>query len=435
VRFIRRLLTVLLSLTAATAGAHEVPDRVRIAMFAKPEGGHLLILVRMPANALIDFLLPTLEGGNWVDLANAPMTAQEGANVWIADMLSLSEDGTPLARPEVLAVRLSKVNDPSFGTFEDALSRVNGLPLPVETLALQEQLTVDALLRTPIARADGRFAFTPRFARLGVVVDTALTFLAPDGQLRAFNFQGDPETFQLNPTRRDSTDRFAKAAVAHFLGQLDYLMFALCVALTLPAIRPLRFFVVSLAAAQAAAMLALYAGQADSPTLRSITGVLLAALVVYMGIEAIVAVRGRRIALAMAGGLVLGAAWWFGLRPDLQFAGAHVLIAVAVFTVCAIATQSAVVGVFYGAAWIARRITRVPRATVILPAAVAIHLSWRQFLDRADGLALVSLYSPTGDPTLLVSLGAVGILILVAAGFLRARRRPHGAMDFVSERG
>src|SRR5262249_11694199 len=145
------ILAVLLSLWAGTASAHEVPDRVQIAMFLKPEGERMLILVRMPANALIDFLLPTLEQGNWVDLANSGAMAEQGASVWIADLLTLSENGAPLSRPEVRAVRLSMANDPSFTTFDDALSRVMGAPLPPETLALQEQLTVDAFLQTAVA--------------------------------------------------------------------------------------------------------------------------------------------------------------------------------------------------------------------------------------------------------------------------------------------
>ena len=164
--------------------AHEVPDRVTIDVFVKPENGRLLILVRMPANALIDFLLPTLPDGNWVDLKNADSTAAAGANVWIADMLSLYEGGNALARPHVLAVRLSRVNDPSFSTFQDALNRVNGAPLPIDTFVLQDQVTVDALLQTPINAVDSTFSFEPRFARLGLVVDTTLAFLPPGGGIR-----------------------------------------------------------------------------------------------------------------------------------------------------------------------------------------------------------------------------------------------------------
>src|SRR6185436_16122295 len=161
-------LAALLSWTSIMS-AHEVPDRVQIGVFLKPEQRRMLMLVRMPANALIDFLLPTLEGGNWLDLANADAVAAEGARVWIADMLSIYENGAALPKPQLLAVRLSRTNDPSFATFQDALNRVKGAPLPADTLVLQEEVTVDALLEAPIASMQSRFSFEPRFARLGVV--------------------------------------------------------------------------------------------------------------------------------------------------------------------------------------------------------------------------------------------------------------------------
>src|SRR5207248_5087290 len=135
-----------LVLWPSIVSAHEVPDRVQVGVFLKPEQGRMLMLVRMPANALIDFLLPTLAGGNWLDLTKADAVAAEGARVWIADMLSIDENGTALTRPRILAVRLSRVNDPSFSTFQDALNRVNGAPMPADTLVLQEQVTVDTLL-------------------------------------------------------------------------------------------------------------------------------------------------------------------------------------------------------------------------------------------------------------------------------------------------
>ena len=52
---------VFVALFATRLDAHEVPDRVHVEMFVKTEGDRFKILVRMPANALIDYLLPTAE--------------------------------------------------------------------------------------------------------------------------------------------------------------------------------------------------------------------------------------------------------------------------------------------------------------------------------------------------------------------------------------
>ena len=110
--------------------AHEVPDRVQIGVFLKPEKGRMLILVRMPANALIDFLLPTLRaatGWTWrTPMVPAPKVLESGSPTCCR-----STKTAPRCHGlSVLAVRLSRVNDPSFATFEGALNRVNGPPLP-----------------------------------------------------------------------------------------------------------------------------------------------------------------------------------------------------------------------------------------------------------------------------------------------------------------
>src|ERR1700722_2347843 len=85
------ILAALILWPSATS-AHDVPDNVSISAFLKPENGRMLILVRMPANALIDFIFPTLSDGNWLDLKNINGLPQDGAKVWIADLLSIYED-------------------------------------------------------------------------------------------------------------------------------------------------------------------------------------------------------------------------------------------------------------------------------------------------------------------------------------------------------
>jgi hypothetical protein len=169
------VLATLLLCQPTRLSAHDVPERVDIAILIKAEHDRLRILARVPANALIDFLLPTQDYGNWVDLTNADVLATEAARVWVAEMLSLRENGAALPTPRLLKVHLSRVNDPSFLTYDGALARVNGPPLAPGTLVLQEQVTVDALLEVPIRSAAADITFLPRFGRLGVLVYTTLT--------------------------------------------------------------------------------------------------------------------------------------------------------------------------------------------------------------------------------------------------------------------
>ncbi len=63
------VLATLLLCQPTRMSAHDVPDRVDIAILIKAEHDRLRILARVPANALIDFLLPTRNYGNWVDLS------------------------------------------------------------------------------------------------------------------------------------------------------------------------------------------------------------------------------------------------------------------------------------------------------------------------------------------------------------------------------
>ena len=419
----RRWLVIVAALMfcPSAVSAHDVPDRVKIDVFVKPENGHLLILVRMPANALIDFLLPTLPGGNWVDLANADSVAAAGANVWIADMLSLYEVETALARPTVLAVRLSRVNDPSFSTFQDALARVHGAPIPVDTLVLQDQVTVDALLETPVNSVDSSFSFVPRFARLGVVVDTSVTFLPPGGGIRQFRYQDDPETFELDPGRGRAIRRFLNAGFAHYFGQTDYLLLALCVALVFPRPRVLLPFVVALGCAESLVLIASLEWMPSLPWLRVMGGVLIAATIVYTGIEAIIAGNGKRVGLAIGVGLVLGCGFWFGLQPLLQFGGTHARASGLSFNLGVVTAELATMALLVAAVQMMLRLSRAPRAAVTIAAAIVIHIAWRRMLDRADALALVQMQAPAVSPALLALIGAVTVAAVAGSAHVLTR--------------
>lgn len=419
------LLAALVSWTSIMS-AHEVPDRVQIGVFLKPEQGRMLMLVRMPANALIDFLLPTLEGGNWLDLANADAVAAEGASVWIADMLSIYENGAALPKPQLLAVRLSRTNDPSFATFQDALNRVKGAPLPADTLVLQEGVTVDALLEAPITSMHSRFSFEPRFARLGVVVDTSLTFLPSSGDVRQFQYQDDPDTFVLDPGLGHSVARFVRAGIAHYFSETDYLLMTLCVALVFRPSRGLLPFALALVAAESLALLGSLEMGSLQPGIRGVVGVLIAATTVYMGIEAIIGGDGKRVGPGIVAGLIAGCGFALGLQPMLQFGGAHTLASGLGFTLGIVSTQLVTLVLLLVAVQVVLTLSRVPRMAIIVASAVAIHISWRTMLERADALALVPLGVPVATPVLAAAIGAAMLSMLAMSAWVRRRQQHEG---------
>jgi hypothetical protein len=404
----------LLSVVMPVTQAHEVPDRVNINVFVKPEQDRLVILVRIPANALIDYLLPTLPEGNWVDLAHADSLAAQGANVWIADLLSFRENDKQLQRPQLVALRLSRVNDPAFRTFDDALARINGAPLSPETLALQEQLSVDAVLQTPISSPAARFNFEPRFAHLGVVVETALTFLPASGGVREFRYQSDPPPFDLDVGGLSAVTRFAASGFDHFFAETDYLLLALCIALVIRSLKALLPFAAALITAQGLSLLISLTTMSTSIWLRGMCGTAIAATIVYVGIEAIVAGEGRRLVLALVVGTVFGYGFWIGLQPIVQFGGAHDVLAGIGFLSGVIAAELLTLLLCIAAVRLLLSFSRAQRGLTIVVAGAAIHVAWRNLLDRADALAIVPLESRGIDSTTL-TLSALAIFLAIVA--------------------
>jgi hypothetical protein len=410
----KRLFLALLALVCGATPllAHDVPDVVRIPVFLKPHDGRMTMLVRMPANALIDFLFPQFADGG-LDLTVADGIAAEGAQVWIADLLTIYENGTKIPTPHVLKVRISRLNDPFFGTFDDALSSVNGPPLGKEAFVSLDQAVVDALLEAPIDSPGSRFSFEPRFGRLGVLVYTTLTFLPPGGEVRQFVYEGDPETFDLNPTRGRTLTTFARTGMRYVISERASLWLIVCIALVFT--RPRRGipFVILLVATEFVALIALLAVLPPSPWIPVVSGLLIAAATTFVGIEAIVAVDGARLGLAVAAGTILAAGCWSGLHPIVQFGGAHAFAAASGFMAGAMLVEIAALAIATALVQVGLRVSRAPRAAVIIAAAIAIHISWRQMLDRADALALTP--PPLPAPAALAAAVTGLALIMVVA--------------------
>ena len=109
----------------AAVSAHDVPDLVNVAIFFKPQNGRLQMVVRVPSNAFIDFQFPVLDA-TWLDLSVSEAIAAAAVKVWVADRVSLFENGIALPKPTIVKTRISRMNDPFFGSFDDALIHTSG---------------------------------------------------------------------------------------------------------------------------------------------------------------------------------------------------------------------------------------------------------------------------------------------------------------------
>lgn len=421
----RACLTILaaLLLWPALASGHDVPDVVRISILLKAENGRMRMLVRVPANAFIDFMFPMFEDGG-LDLTQADAVAADGAEVWIADILPLFENGAAIPRPKVLKTRISRMNDPFFNSFDDALSHMDAPRLAPDTYVTQDQAAVDALLETPITSASSVFSYEPRFGRLGVLVYSTLTFLSPDGEVRKFFYEGDPDTFALNPQRGYVVRHFLQSGFAHYFTDTIYLLFAVSVALVFRRARALLPFVAALVAAESVALIVFLGVLPSTPWVPVMAAASIAAATTYMGIEAIVAGEGARVRLAIGAGLILGSSFWSALQPNLQFAGSHQLASALGFSAGVVSSELLAVAAAIAAAAILLKLSRAPRAIVVIAAAVVIHIAWRRMLDRIDAFSLVPASAPPVNMTVIAAIGIVAAAAVVGrAVYIRRRQR------------
>lgn len=401
--------------------AHDVPDLVNVAVFFKPENGRLQMLVRVPSNAFIDFQFPVLDA-TWLDLSESEAIAAEAVKVWVADRLSLFENGVALPKPTIVKTRISRMNDPFFGSFDDALIHTSGPRLPADALVTQDQGVVDALLEVPITSADSQFSYEPRFGRLGVFVNSTVTFVRPDGQFRTFQFEGDPETFDLDPVRRDVLTHFMKTGVAHFVQDDGYLLAALCVGLIFVGrFAPTLPLALMLAAIEAFTLMACVRWTPSAPWIPPLCGALTAAAVAYLGTEAIVGGDGRRMGVGVGAGLIFGASFWSGVQPLLQYAGEHPLAAGFGFAVGVVVSQLIALALAVALVKGALMLSRAPRAIVIITAAVVIHISWRRMMDRTGALTLVPFDLPRYSGS--VVFAGLALILLLSLGFVYFGRR------------
>src|SRR5688572_512560 len=120
-RLLRRArLVALFWLVPATLLAHEIPNRVTVLAFVKPEPGRLRIVLRAPLEAMRDVNWPS-KGLGYLDLPRAQPLARDAALQWIAGFIEVFEGGERLANGHLAGTRISLPSDRAFSSYETAL--------------------------------------------------------------------------------------------------------------------------------------------------------------------------------------------------------------------------------------------------------------------------------------------------------------------------
>jgi HupE/UreJ protein len=412
----RRLAVGLLLLVAAPLSAHEIPSRVTVLAFVKPEPGRLRVVLRAPLEAMRDVTFPE-RGLGYLDLRRAAPLAREAAELWIADFIAAYENGEPLATPRIVATRISLPSDRAFASYDSALARTLGAPLDTLVEVPWNQTALDVVLEYAITSERSSFALEPRFARLGKQTTTVLRFVTPSGAVRAYQYVGDPGTVQLDPRWYHAAARFVKLGVTHILGGIDHLLFVLCLVIPFRRLRPLILLVTAFTVAHSITLGAAALGIVpDALWFPPLIETLIAASIVYMALENIVGARWRRRWLIAFGfGLVHGFGFSFALSESLQFAGAHLATSLLAFNLGVEIGQILVLAVAVPA--LSYAFKRIPeRAGVIVVSALVAHTAWHWMIDRGASLKEYRVTLPAFDAGLLLSAMRAALVALIAVG-------------------
>jgi hypothetical protein len=397
--------------------AHEIPARVTILAFVKPEGQRLRLVVRVPLEAMRDMVFP-LHGPGYLDIARADSLLPDAARVWIAGFVQLYENDTRLADARIIAAHVALPSDRSFGDYERAVAHVTGAPLPEQTELAWQQAMMDVLFEYTIASDRSRFSINPALARLGVRTNTVLRFLPAGGAERAFQYIGDPGLVRLDPRWHQAALRFVELGFSHILDGIDHLLFIICLIIPFRRIRPLIAIVTSFTVAHSITLIASALGFAPSALwFPPLIEVLIALSIVYMAFENIVGARLQtRWMLAFGFGLVHGFGFSFALRESMQFAGTHLATSLLSFNLGVELGQIFVLALAIPVLSLAFRYVVAERMGTILLSALVAHTAWHWMLDRGEVLRQYRFEWPALDVAFAASAMRGLMLLLILAG-------------------
>lgn len=439
------LLAVALAVTPVAQSAHEIPADVTIQAFVAPEGDWMRILVRVPVTSMRDVVFPVY-GPGYVDVAGASALLPDQARLWIADYLTVYEDGRRLPPPTVTDTRISLPSDPSFATLVSALGHFSDPLIGPGVDLVLEQAVMDVLLTVPISDDGARFSLDARWAHLGLQTRTVLRFVPATGAERVFQYEGDPGLVRLDPRWHHAFVRFVKSGFVHILEGLDHLLFLFCLILPVRRFWPLVSVVTAFTVAHSITLAAAATGLTPNALwFPPLIETLIAASIVYMALENIVGgEHRRRWAWAFGFGLVHGFGFSFVLSDSLQFAGRHVVSSLFAFNVGVELGQLLVVLVAVPA--LALLLRRLPseRVGVVVLSALVAHTGWHWMVERGAQFLAYDIRLPqAGWAAMRGALLDWALLLLVACSaawalsflYRRLARRGSGGQDTPAMKG
>ena len=416
---LKLFLWVTIALTGLPAWAHDIPADVRLNIFVKPAGDKLEVLIRAPMSALREVDFPR-RGPGYLVVSKAEAALRHAARQWLIDSLDIFENDTRLPAPRLLHVRVALPSDTSFTAYESAMTNLKSPPLADSLDLYWNQQLLDVLLEYPIQSVHSQFAVRARVDRLGLKVSTALRFLAPGVDTRAFEFHGDPGRVVLDPRWHHAAWRFVVSGFWRILEGTDHLLFLLCLIIPFRQWRPLIVIVTSFTIAHSITLIAAAFGFVpDALWFAPLIELMIALTIIYMALENIVGSNiQRRWIITFAFGLVHGFGFSFALRESLQFAGDHLLTSLLAFNIGVEFGQLAVLIILLPLLALLFKHALAERLGILILSALVAHTGWHWMLERGEQLWKFPF--PAIDAALLASAmrGLIALIILGALVWL-----------------
>ena len=420
----RRLISaVLLLLTvfgwSLASQAHDIPSRVTVYAFVKPEGNTLTALLRVPMEALSEVVFP-LRGPGYLQISEAERAQEDAARVYITESLHFFENGEELTDKELVTTRVSLPSNRTFSSYETAMDNIQSPPLDDSVDLFWRQGVLDILVTYPIESEDSQFSVNPELGTLSEETTTVLRFLVPTGAERVFNYLGNPDVVELDPRWHQAALRFIEMGFLHILEGIDHLLFLFCLVIPLRSFRALIPVVTSFTIAHSITLISAAFGLAPNVLwFPPLIETLIALSIVYMAFENIVGAKlEHRWIVTFGFGLVHGFGFSFLFSETLQFAGGHLFSSLLAFNIGVELGQLLILLLVIPVLNLLFKYLVEERIGAILLSALLAHSAWHWMLDRGGQLSQFTFQPPILDALFFAALMRWGMLLIVVAAVL-----------------
>ena len=416
---LRRCVFLAVLLSPVLAFAHDIPSRVTVYAFVKPEGNQLTVLMRVPMEAFNEISFP-LRGPGYLQFSEADFAINDAARVYLTESIHFFENGEQLTEKQLEEVRVSLPSNRSFTNFEDALENINLPALEDSANLFWAQGVLDVMVTYPISSELSEFSVNPEIGTLSNQTTTVLRFLVPDGGERVFNYQGNPGLVLLDPRWHQAAYRFVKMGFQHILEGLDHLLFLFCLVIPLRSVRALIPVITSFTVAHSITLISSAFGiLPNSLWFPPLIETLIALSIVYMAFENIVGAKLEHRWMAAFGfGLVHGFGFSFLFSDTLQFAGGHLFSSLLAFNVGVELGQIMVLLLVIPLLNILFRFFVKEKIGTILLSALLAHSAWHWMLDRGTALNEFQFQMPLLDYIFFAALMRWGMMMIIIAAVL-----------------